>query len=916
MAEAEPRRELWPLDQEAGEIWTLAAWIGKLSSDDALRSFTTLLIALLRSPNDLSRWFRRYCELRRIDVSAIYEGRQFSGQTWAEIDRARAAGETVDGKLTWTKSVDQLMNEAMSIAKGTGSPSAISGRHLLGAYLIGVRRNPTLQRDHSPQMQKWGFQLARESSAVLRQIRIRYPDELDRWSKLHLEAFQDAPDLESPDPLPESRLSGFSADVANGKKALQFDFIDIEDDVHSMASLICSRKVTPPLSIALFGDWGSGKTFFMNKLREAVDWMSGQARKSGQMQKDLTFYKHVVQIEFNAWNYSEGNLWASLVQHILDNLRLTEGEDEGLVAARRKQIEEQMNLQKSALSAAEEEKTRARVSLTTAQGALASLTKDHDEKLKDLNQVLAKDVWQTTAIPSEVKQELNKIRDETGLAQVAGSATALIAAIEETRGLLSRASTAFAPGKGAARIRFWLGAAAVLIIPMAAATVVPLMLRHVDGVVATMAGTSAWLSSLLGGAAIWIQRRNAAVAGKIAKVEELNAQIRQRVEAEKARQTAEVAEIEKRITLFQHEIVAAGQRMQEAQQHLTQAQVAFDHTTAASVLADLIEKRSDSQDYRRHLGLLAVVRRDFEAIAKLIDDQNQELLASGPGSEALETASRINRIVLYIDDLDRCSEEKVVEVLQAVHLLLALPLFVVVVGVDSRWVSQSLEKRFPGLLAASPDGSAASPRDYLEKIFQIPFWVKRMDDGAVYRMITGMFSENTLKAAPPPEGDPQPQAPADHKPAERPLFQRRQYEANPKSLDILPEEINFISKLGPLLGRSPRALKRFANTYRLIKASLPPDQEASFSLDHTIFGPPFQAVLFLLAVSTGFPEEASAIFHAIQNGQTIPQNLPPQLDKWLDDSVPDWQSAPTKSIAPWSSCVARYTFRPQLQRGA
>ena len=53
----------------------------------------------------------------------------------------------------------------------------------------------------------------------------------------------------------------------------------------------------------------------------------------------------------------------------------------------------------------------------------------------------------------------------------------------------------------------------------------------------------------------------------------------------------------------------------------------------------------------------------------------------------------VDRIILYIDDLDRCPEANVVEVLQAVHLLLAFPLFVVVVGVDSRWLLHSLQSR-------------------------------------------------------------------------------------------------------------------------------------------------------------------------------------------------------------------------------
>jgi hypothetical protein len=55
----------------------------------------------------------------------------------------------------------------------------------------------------------------------------------------------------------------------------------------------------------------------------------------------------------------------------------------------------------------------------------------------------------------------------------------------------------------------------------------------------------------------------------------------------------------------------------------------------------------------------------------------------GPGTR--QDASRaLNRIVLFIDDLDRCDPDRVVKVLEAVYLLLAVKLFVVVVGVDAR----------------------------------------------------------------------------------------------------------------------------------------------------------------------------------------------------------------------------------------
>jgi hypothetical protein len=107
--------------------------------------------------------------------------------------------------------------------------------------------------------------------------------------------------------------------------------------------------------------------------------------------------------------------------------------------------------------------------------------------------------------------------------------------------------------------------------------------------------------------------------------------------------------------------------------------------------------------------------------------------------------------VLHIDDLDRCPPRRVVEVLEAVHLMLALDLFVVVVAVDARWLIRSLDYHHhelfrtgdrrrakretqPGDAPRPADGSVpwrddddedglglATPVDYLDKIFQIPF---------------------------------------------------------------------------------------------------------------------------------------------------------------------------------------------------
>lgn len=49
------------------------------------------------------------------------------------------------------------------------------------------------------------------------------------------------------------------------------DPLDIRADMEAFAALLASNQLEPPLSIGLFGPWGSGKTTFLKRLRRAVD---------------------------------------------------------------------------------------------------------------------------------------------------------------------------------------------------------------------------------------------------------------------------------------------------------------------------------------------------------------------------------------------------------------------------------------------------------------------------------------------------------------------------------------------------------------------------------------------------------------------------------------------------------------------
>ena len=279
------------------------------------------------------------------------------------------------------------------------------------------------------------------------------------------------------------------------------------------------------------------------------------------------------------------------------------------------------------------------------------------------------------------------------------------------------------------------------------------------------------------------------------------------------------------------------------------------------------------------------------------------------GAEAEQTLTTelpdIDRIVLYVDDLDRCRHEQVVKVLEAVHLLLAFDLFVVVVGVDARWMRNALAKYYEGELGEPPnpvraddtvDEQTASPDDYLEKIFQIPFSLRPLSigrDGTYDKLIDSLTAadrEGAQRAggaaalrAPSATGDggaasggasaaaeqralddaagaTKPALPetAPDEPAEEGILLAEQLA---ERVRLTEEELKLLKAMGPLAGKSPRAVKRFVNIYRLIRSRRSGESLARFMGGDGEPGE-FPCVILLLAVVTGSPPRTAAAFLA------------------------------------------------------
>lgn len=75
------------------------------------------------------------------------------------------------------------------------------------------------------------------------------------------------------------------------------------------------------------------------------------------------------------------------------------------------------------------------------------------------------------------------------------------------------------------------------------------------------------------------------------------------------------------------------------------------------------------------------------------------------------------RIVVMVDDLDRCPPDAIVQILEAVHVLTDVQGFVFVLALDYEVLIKAVEERY-----ATADAAL-----FIEKIIQVPFWIPEVD---------------------------------------------------------------------------------------------------------------------------------------------------------------------------------------------
>ena len=720
------------------------------------------------------------------------------------------------------------------------------------------------------------------------------------------------------------------------------DLLGIDVEVNALCDVIAARDTEPPLSIGLFGDWGSGKSFFMKKMQERLQLLSA----TSAARADSPYCAKIIQLSFDAWHYIDTNLWASMTSEIFEGLA-RELEKNGNETPDKRALSQAASMSREGLLEAEKSKAAAEGRISDLHNRLRELSDVRLEKDLSLLEI-GKDALRLASDQPEVREKLSEAREALNLQPALNAEREVEQDLFKIYGLGKAMALAMRHG------RVWLWVLAAFLLLVTGALAYPFVMQWMEqhdasalskAIAIGLASCAASLLPFIASAERALRFIEAARKRRDNLVNSIRIEKEKEIQSALARAQAESDAMQKLVALEHVAIAELEKRIRDLR--------------AGHKLSEFIRDRYRSTDYAQHLGVIAKAHSDFRRLSILLREARAEADTELMGhiDEVTRNGSEkpaVDRIVLYIDDLDRCPEHKVVDVLQAVHLLLAFPLFVVVVGVDSRWLLHSLEHLSPAFSASKvgdiDPGWETTPLNYLEKIFQIPFTLRPIDQSGFAKFVDQ--SRKTDSTGWIGKGKPDRKSTTDkivqskeHRPSAQATWEPES-EANglsdgtaqadvaleselvvldPQYMRFGPMESNFMKKLGPLIP-SPRAAKRFINLYRLLRASLRGKEKAKLLGTESSPGE-FAVVQLLLAIMTGYPEEATVILCSVQEQETSTawwnfidayvqsEHTGTGQFKWrelLDKLRPfrDADLPPTCDVyRKWAPKVARYSFR-------
>ena len=188
--------------------------------------------------------------------------------------------------------------------------------------------------------------------------------------------------------------------------------------------------------------------------------------------------------------------------------------------------------------------------------------------------------------------------------------------------------------------------------------------------------------------------------------------------------------------------------------------------------------------------------------------------------ENLIKKSKQGKIVVLIDDLDRCLPRHIIDNLEAIKLFLNVPKTAFVIAADRYIVSNAIKSEYKDIIAAASEERPRLGDSYMEKFIQLPYTIPALSPKEVETYVTLLFCQSVL---------------------EETVFEKVREDFAKFTIEnkfdiygwnnisevlktaIVPSElgeiVGFVSRFSNIIGTSlkwnPRLIKRFLNAYEI-----------------------------------------------------------------------------------------------------
>lgn len=245
--------------------------------------------------------------------------------------------------------------------------------------------------------------------------------------------------------------------------------------------------------------------------------------------------------------------------------------------------------------------------------------------------------------------------------------------------------------------------------------------------------------------------------------------------------------------------------------------------------------------------------------------------------------SKVENVVVFIDELDRCNPDTVLDVFEAMRLFLFVDGMSFVIGADQRLIQYAIKTKYKEV----PGNNLDIGKEYLEKVIQYPITIPQLNHAEVNQYLACLLLEPSLSADEFKKFLNVVHGIEPDKELTMELLGEKESSLSDKCKEDMALARQISSVLAPSINGNPRQCKRFLNTLAM-RLSLA--KARGVSLDKNILAKLMLAEYFNPEFFKAITKpENRELFKAFEKGEDLKENNP--FSAWKDKEwVKNWMS--------------------------